>query len=64
MVGFLSCKHTLPAHVQFFIHQYPQLLFCRAIVNQFFLQSLLILGIALTQVQDLRLGLVQLHKVT
>ncbi|KAK4806919.1 LOW QUALITY PROTEIN: hypothetical protein QYF61_012640 [Mycteria americana] len=63
MTGFLGCKRTLPAHVQIFIHQYPQVLLCRAALNPFIPQSVLILGIALTQVQDLVLGLVELHEV-
>ncbi|KAK4810657.1 hypothetical protein QYF61_007394 [Mycteria americana] len=29
-VGLLGCERTLPAHVQLFIHQYPQVLFRRA----------------------------------
>ncbi|KAK4806258.1 hypothetical protein QYF61_013402 [Mycteria americana] len=62
-VGFLGCKRTLPAHVQFFIHQYPQVLLCRAALNPFIPQSVLISGIAPTQVQDLALGLVELHEV-
>lgn len=31
MIGFLGCKTTMPAHVELFIHQYPQALLCRAI---------------------------------
>ncbi|KAK4807044.1 hypothetical protein QYF61_018385 [Mycteria americana] len=61
-VGFLGCKHTLTAHVQLFIYQYPQVLLHRAALNPFIPQSLLIWGIALTQVQDLALGLVELHE--
>lgn len=41
----------------------PHVLFHRAALNQFVLQSLFILGIALMQVQDLTLGVVQLHKI-
>ncbi|KAK4831361.1 hypothetical protein QYF61_017492 [Mycteria americana] len=62
-VGFLGCKCTLLARVQFFIHQCPQILPCRTALNPFFPQSVLILGIALIQVQDLALGLVELHEV-
>ncbi|KAK4806146.1 hypothetical protein QYF61_001069 [Mycteria americana] len=62
-IGFLGCECTLPAHVQFFIHQYPQVLLCRAALNAFITQSVLILGTAPTQVQDLALGLVELHEV-
>ncbi|KAK4816734.1 hypothetical protein QYF61_022286 [Mycteria americana] len=62
-VGFLGCERTLPAHVQLFIHQYPQILLHRAALNPFIPQSVLILGVALTQVQDLTLGLVEPHEV-
>ncbi|KAK4810535.1 hypothetical protein QYF61_004498 [Mycteria americana] len=62
-VGFLGCKHTFPAHVQFFIHQYPQVLLCRTILNPFTPQPVLILGIAPNHVQALALGLVELHEV-
>ncbi|KAK4826321.1 hypothetical protein QYF61_007406 [Mycteria americana] len=53
MVGLLSCKHTLSAHVQFFIHQYPQVLLHRAALNPFVPQP----------EQDLALGLVEPHEV-
>ncbi|KAK4823233.1 hypothetical protein QYF61_000093 [Mycteria americana] len=62
-VGFVGCKHMLPAHIQLFIHQYPQVLLHRAALNPFFLQLVLILGVAPTQVQDLALGLVEPHEV-
>ncbi|KAK4810951.1 hypothetical protein QYF61_013359 [Mycteria americana] len=61
-IGFLGCEYTLLAHVQLFIHQYPQVLLCRAVLNPFIPQSVLIMGIALTQVQALALGLVELHE--
>ncbi|KAK4818015.1 hypothetical protein QYF61_004128 [Mycteria americana] len=56
-VGFLGCQCTLLAHVQLFIHQYPQVLLHRAALNPFIPQPVLILGVALTQVQDLNMGL-------
>jgi len=58
-LGLLGCKRTLPAHVQFSIHQYPQVLLLRAALNPFVSQSILILKTALTQVQDLAHGLVE-----
>ncbi|KAK4821329.1 hypothetical protein QYF61_018234 [Mycteria americana] len=61
--GFLGCEHTLVAHVQLFIHQYSQVLLCRAALNPFIPQPVLVLGVAPTQVQDLALGLVKLHEV-
>ena len=63
MVGFLGCKHTLPAHVQLFIHQYLQVLLSRAALNPFIPQPVLIPGVAPTQMQDLALGLVLPHEV-
>ncbi|PKU46894.1 hypothetical protein llap_2788 [Limosa lapponica baueri] len=56
-VGLLGCKSTLLAHVQLFIHQYPQTLLFRSVLNPFIPQPVLILGVALTQVQDPALGL-------
>jgi len=53
----------LPVHVQFFIHQYPQALLCRAAVNPFIPQPVLMLGVAPTQVQNPALGLVEPHEV-
>ncbi|KAK4816394.1 hypothetical protein QYF61_016711 [Mycteria americana] len=63
MIAFLSCKCTLLAHFQFSIHQYPQDLLCRAALNPFIPQSVLILGIAPPQLQDLALSLVERHDV-
>ncbi|KAK4816777.1 hypothetical protein QYF61_022889 [Mycteria americana] len=63
MVGFLGCESTPSAHVQLFIHQYPQVLLCRAALSLFIPQPLLILGVAPTQVQDPALGLVEPHEV-
>ncbi|KAK4817066.1 hypothetical protein QYF61_027095 [Mycteria americana] len=63
MAAFLGCECTLPAHVQLFTHQYPQDLLCSAALNPFIPQPVLILGVALTQVQDLALGLVEPHEV-
>ena len=63
MAGFLGCEHILSAHVQFFIHQYPQVLLCRAALNPFITQPVLMLGVALTMVQDLALSLVELREI-
>ncbi|KAK4811179.1 hypothetical protein QYF61_019810 [Mycteria americana] len=62
-IGFLGCERTLLAHVQFFIHHYPQVLLLSAALNPFIPQSVLILGIAPMQVQDLALGFVELQEV-
>ncbi|KAK4811312.1 LOW QUALITY PROTEIN: hypothetical protein QYF61_024448 [Mycteria americana] len=60
-VGLLGCERTLPAHVQLFIHQYPQVLFRRAALNHIIPQPVLIPGVAPTQ--DPALGLVEPHEV-
>jgi len=62
-VGLLGCEDTLVAHVQLFINQYPQVLLGRAALNPFIPQPVLIVGVALTQVQDLALGLVEPREV-
>jgi len=62
MIGFLGCKHTLWAHIQFSVHQYTQVLLDRAARNPFVTQSVLILLTVPTQVQDLVLGLFELHE--
>ncbi|KAK4832092.1 hypothetical protein QYF61_020707 [Mycteria americana] len=62
-VGFLGCKHTLPGHVELLINQHPQVLLLRAALNPFSAQPLFVLGIVLTHVQDLALGLVKVHEV-
>jgi len=62
-VGFLCCKRTLLAHVQLFIHWYPQVLVGRAALNPFIPQPVLTLGLTSTHAQDLALGLVETHEV-
>jgi len=63
IVGLLASKHTLPAHVQLLNHQYPLLLLSRVALNPLIPQPVLIAGVALTQVQDLALDLVEPHEV-
>lgn len=62
-VGLLGWGCTLLAHVQCFIHQNTQIILHRDALNPFFPQRLLILEVALTLVQDLVLGLFELHDV-
>jgi len=62
-VGFLGCKRTLPAHVELLIQQYPQVLLLRAALKSLSAKTVLVFGIAPTHVQDLALGLVELHAV-
>ena len=62
MIGFLAYKCMLPSHIQFFIHQNVEVV-CRATLNSFITYTILIMGIALTQVKDLTFGLVELPEV-
>ncbi|KAK4832374.1 hypothetical protein QYF61_022229 [Mycteria americana] len=61
MFGLLGCKCTLP--VELLINQHPQVLLLRAALNPFSAQPVFVLGIAPPHVQDLALGLVELHEV-
>ncbi|KAK4831476.1 hypothetical protein QYF61_017724 [Mycteria americana] len=61
-VGLLGCERTLSAHIELLINQQPQVLLLRAAFSPFFSQPVFVLGIALTHVQDLALGLVELHE--
>ncbi|KAK4831129.1 hypothetical protein QYF61_015432, partial [Mycteria americana] len=61
MVSFLG---TWSAQDQFFIHHYPQVVSWRAALNPFIPQSVLVLGIVLSQVQDLALALLNLMRFT
>ena len=63
MVVFLGCEGTLPSHVQLSTYQYPQVFFGRAALNPFILYLVLVVRVALTQVQDLTLGFVKPHEV-
>jgi len=63
VVGFLGCKCTLSDHVELLINEHTQVLLLRAALNPFSAQSVFVLGIAPTLVQDLALGLVKLHEV-
>ncbi|KAK4823457.1 hypothetical protein QYF61_002293 [Mycteria americana] len=60
-VGFLGCKRTLPGHVELLINQHPEVLLLRATLNPFSAQPVFVLGIAPTHVQDLALGLCEVH---
>ena len=62
-VGLVGGKSMLLAHVQLFIHHDAQVLFHMTAFKKFFSQSILVSGIASTQVQHLALGLVELHLV-
>ena len=60
MVGFVG---TLPVYLQLPIYQYPRVFFIRAALNPFIPQLVLVMGVALTQVQDLELGFDEPHEV-
>ena len=53
----------MPGHMGFLVNQDPQVLLLRAALNVFSTQPVSVLGVALTHVQDLALGLVELHEV-
>jgi len=44
--GLLGCKHTLLAHVELLIHQYPQVLLRRAALEPLSTQPVLVVGIS------------------
>ena len=55
VVGLLVCKSTLLAHVLLAVHQYLQVLFCKAALNPFSPQFVLTGMVAMTQLQNLAL---------
>ena len=61
ITGFLGCEDILLAHVKLAINQYPHI--PRAVLHPYIPCVVLIVGVALTQMQDLALGLVELYKV-
>ena len=63
MIGFLDCEDTLLSHVRLPIHQYLQVLFSRAVLYYFIPQLVLIVGVAMTQVQDLAFGFFEPHQI-
>ncbi|KAK4826425.1 hypothetical protein QYF61_008958 [Mycteria americana] len=62
-VGLLSHLDTLLAHIQLAIDQYPQVLFLQAAFQPLFPKPVALYGVAVTQVQDLALGLVKPHTI-
>ncbi|KAK4821227.1 hypothetical protein QYF61_015795, partial [Mycteria americana] len=60
-VGFLGCKCTRLGHVELLNEQHQALLL-RAALNPFSFHPVIVLGFALTNVQDLALGLVEIHE--
>ena len=62
-VGFLGCEGTLLAQIQLHIHQYPQVLFGRAVLSPVIPQLVLIVGVASIQVQNLALAFIEPHEI-
>ena len=60
--GLAGSKYTLLANVKFLTSQHFQVLLPRAALNPFSTQTVFLLGIALTHVQDLAFGLVELYE--
>lgn len=60
--GVLSCKHTLPDHVELLVNHHDQVLLSAAL-NPFSAQPVFVLGIILTYMPDLTLGLVERREV-
>ncbi|KAK4825703.1 hypothetical protein QYF61_001526 [Mycteria americana] len=58
-VGFLGHLGTLPAHVQAAVDQHPQVLFLRAALQPLFPKPVALHGVAVAQVQDPALSLVE-----
>lgn len=63
MAGFLGRECTSLAHIEMFLHQYPQVILCGAALNPLVAQAVLMLGIVSTQMQDFAFGLVELLEV-
>jgi len=61
LVAFLGYRCTLLTPVDFFIHQYLQVLLCMAVLNSPITQPVFALGNASAQVQDFVFGLVEPH---
>ncbi|KAK4825114.1 LOW QUALITY PROTEIN: hypothetical protein QYF61_024005, partial [Mycteria americana] len=62
-IGLLGHLGTLLAHIQVAIDQYAQVLLCRAAFQPLFPKPVALHGVAVTQVQDLALGLVEPHTI-
>ena len=63
-VGLLGCRRTLLGHVELLVNTHPEVLLLRAGLDPLSAQPVFVLGIALTHVQDLALGLVEVMRFT
>ncbi|KAK4823964.1 hypothetical protein QYF61_008350 [Mycteria americana] len=62
-IGFLGHPGTLLAHIQAAVNQHPQVLLCQAAFQPLFPKPVVLHGVAVAQVQDLALGLVEPYTV-
>ncbi|KAK4821623.1 hypothetical protein QYF61_026057 [Mycteria americana] len=62
-IGFLGHLGTLLAHIQAAVNQRSQVLFCLAAFQPLFPKPVALHGVAVAQVQDLALGLVEPHTI-
>ncbi|KAK4828439.1 hypothetical protein QYF61_026596 [Mycteria americana] len=62
-IGFLGHLGTLLAHIQAAVNQHPQVLFRLAAFQPLFPKPVALHGVAVAQVQDLALGLVEPHTI-
>ncbi|KAK4831915.1 hypothetical protein QYF61_020292 [Mycteria americana] len=62
-IGFLGHLGTLLAHIQVAVNKHPQVLFCQAAFQPLFPKPVALHGVAVAQVQDLALGLVEPHTI-
>jgi len=62
-VGLLGCKHILLAHVESSINCHSSIRLLRDALMSFSAEPVSVLGIALTQMQNLAVGLVELSEV-
>ncbi|KAK4822849.1 hypothetical protein QYF61_020649 [Mycteria americana] len=62
-IGFLGHLGTLLAHIQVAVDQHPQVLLCQAAFQPLFPKPVALHGVAVAQVQDPALGLVQSHTI-
>ncbi|KAK4832522.1 hypothetical protein QYF61_023854 [Mycteria americana] len=62
-IGFLGHLGTLLAHIQVAVNQHPQVLFCWAAFQPLFPKPVALHGVAVAQVQDLALSLVEPHTI-
>ncbi|KAK4826382.1 hypothetical protein QYF61_008053 [Mycteria americana] len=62
-IGFLGHLGTLLAHIQAAVNQHPQVLLCQAAFQPLFPKPVALHGVAVPQVQDLALGLVEPHTI-